>query len=377
MKSFIVGIISFFIGIIVALGSIFLVLKFMPIKSYTDIAGVQAEDVMSDQVYSKSVIDAALGFGNFTINDVKVVKDAIMKFANDDEVKNFVTVDEDALGALTFANLSTGLADCITLKNIDDMYLVDVMPVSGNEDIYAILRDATGVTVNSQIKVSDLKKFNVDNVYVINILEVDGNELIYDVLRDGTGKTNNADIKVSDLMDFDVSKVKISTFLSSSAVASNKILKAVYGDGTVTIGELSTKINNTPIQEVYDVECFTTNEADASGISAKYSFNEADGSYTLDANGDYFVSAKAGAWFFILYGANGGTNTNGDALAYKPTAYTMGGLEEKVDEINDHIENATIKQLIDTGILTNDSGYNPAIYGYTLEDVLKSITSIG
>lgn len=375
MKSFIVGIISFFVGIIVAIGSIFLVLKFVPIKSYTDMAGVEAEDVMSDQVYSKSVLDAAFGLSEFTMNDIKIIKDAVLEFANDEEVKKYVTVDEEAFGELTFANLSSGLADCITLKNIDDMYLVEVMPVSGNEDIYAILRDATGVTVNSQIKVSDLNDFNIDNIYVVNILDVAGNEMIYDVLRDGTGKATNEEIKVSDLMDFDVANVKISTFLSSSAVASNKILKAVYGDGTVTIGELSNRINNTPIQEVYKVECFTTNEADASGISAKYSYNEADGSYTLDASGDYYISAKSGAWFFIFYGTVGGTNIDGDATLYRPTAYTMGGLEEKVDEINDHIENATIKQLIDIGILTNPHGdYSPLIYASTLDQVLRAIS---
>ncbi|MBE7089269.1 MAG: hypothetical protein E7362_00520 [Clostridiales bacterium] len=375
MKSFIVGIISFFVGIIVAIGAIFLVLKFVPIKSYTDMAGVEAEDVMSDQVYSKSVLDAAFGLSEFTMNDIKIIKDAVLEFANDEEVKKYVTVDEEAFGELTFANLSSGLADCITLKNIDDMYLVEVMPVSGNEDIYAILRDATGVTVNSQIKVSHLKEFNIDNIYIVNILDVAGNEMIYDVLRDGTGKATNEEIKVSDLMDFDVANVKISTFLSSSAVASNKILKAVYGDGTVTIGELSNRINNTPIQEVYKVDCFTTNEADASGISAKYSYNEADGSYTLDASGDYYISAKSGAWFFIFYGTVGGTNIDGDATLYRPTAYTMGGLEEKVDEINDHIENATIKQLIDIGILTNPHGdYSPLIYASTLDQVLRAIS---
>lgn len=375
MKSFIVGIISFFIGIIVAIGAIFVVLKFVPIKSYMDIAGVKAEDVMSDKVYSKSVIDVALGFSEITMDDVSIIKDAVLKFANDEKIKKYVTVDEEAFGALTFANLSTGLPDCIKLKNIDDMYLVDVVPVSGNEEIYSIIRDATGISDNRQIKVSHLKEFEIDNIYVVNILKVDGNENIYDILRDGTGKETNEEIKVSDLMTFKISDVKLSTFLSPSAVASNKILKAVYGDGTVTIGELSTKINNTPIQEVYNVECFTDDVNLTSGISAKYSKN-ADGSYTLDPAGEYYISAKAGAWFFMFYTTVGGTNGNGDAAKYTPTAYTMGGLEEKVDEINDHIEHSTIKQLIDTGILTNESGYNSGIYGYTLDYVLRSIVSI-
>lgn len=328
MKSFVSGLVGFILGIVFLAGSVFLCLKFLPINAATGIFGVNTDEYVSEDVSGKSVIDSLKGLNEYDLDDVTVLKDAIIELANNEGIKDYVTVDEEKLGKLKLADISTGIGDCLTIKTLDSVYLVDIMPVSGNEKIY-------------------------------------------DILREGTGAESNELIKASDLDGLDIKRIRLKTILSESDVSTSAILAALYKDDTVTVGNLSEKLNNVKLSQIYNtVDCFTSDVGRATDIAKKYSYSGATRTYTLDPEGRYYIDSGVKAWFFIFYNP-GEINADGDALTYTPTDYTVQDMQAVVDGINEKITNATVKQLIDTGVLTGT--YSSAIYGKTLKTVLQGV----
>jgi len=339
MKGFLWSLLGFFLGLIVTVGAIFICVKVIPTNMLLGTFGVKTEEYVSEKVSSKSVVDALLGLNEYTLNDIPVLKDVITDFAEQEELSDFIEVDEKKLGKLKIGDLSSGIGDCFNIKAVDDAYLIDVMDETGNEDIY-------------------------------------------DILREGTGKATNAEIKVVDLQDFKITRVKLSTVLSEEQASSNPLLAVLYADEEVTIGNLSQKVNDVRLDEIYNIPCFTTDMQDARDKNLKYSCDPDDETYTQDASGEYYINDDVKVWFFIFYevdktaGGTDGIDGSGNAIAYKATKSTFGQMESKggevgvVDGINEKVSSATVKQLVDTGVL-DGTNFAAGIMNRTLQAVLE------
>ena len=126
------------------------------------------------------------------------------------------------------------------------------------------------------------------------------------------------------------------------------------------------------LDEIYDEEIFTTDSSSAyvRDNSARYSYNEATGVYTLDkTNGDYYVSSKGKVWLFMFYEI-GPSDVDGYATTYTNKNVTFADLEEDVGDVSGGVMNATIRQLYLSGIV--DTEY-VNIMAMTPEQVMQSL----
>ena len=157
-----------------------------------------------------------------------------------------------------------------------------------------------------------------------------------------------------------MNNIKLSSVISSDG--GNQILAALLNDDTVTIGNLPTKINSLKVVDIFDVVCFTIDSSDAADTDAKYSYNSATKTYTLDNAGTYYISKNAKVWLFMLYDDSAVKSTDagkiGSALSYTDVDLTFNDMEGRIATVSTAFTNATLKQLIQTGIIVDKPSYS-------------------
>ena len=256
-------------------------------------------------------------------------------------------------------------SDAIVLSDLNDfdtgnIKLAKVLDPTEAPTLYTILEDVTGEAANV-IVLSDLNDFATDDIYLSHVLTPSAaNASLYDILEDATGKSS-AEIKLSDLdSGFTVNNIKLSSVISSDG--GNQILAALLNDNTVTIGNLPTKINSLKVVDIFDVVCFTIDSSDAADTDAKYSYNSATKTYTLDNAGTYYISKNAKVWLFMLYDDSAVKSTDagkiGSALSYTDVDLTFNDMEGRIATVSTAFTNATLKQLIQTGIIVDKPSYS-------------------
>ena len=279
----------------------------------------------------------------------------------------------------------------LTIQHISsDMFtyisLTDVLPFkygeNGNAQLYRIFLEASGtILVNpddeaeieakaQNLNINNLSSFNIDSVKLNTILPVNDSSSsakLYQILVDATGTPSN-EIRIGDFKGFNINNVKLETFISES---DNKIIQALI-TADCTVGAIGTQINQLKLYDIYGDNCFV--EYDISKHQGLPRYSEENGTYLLDDIGNYTISKKAGIWLFLCFDPGEieyGTeyaDAIGCRKSYTPSTSTMGDLQntESGANISEKITSATIRQLVDAGVL---SSANSLFYTMKLKDL--------
>lgn len=290
-----------------------------------------------------------------------------------------------ALYYLALDKMSVGDLGDVFDDRFELMKVKDIMSVLGNVD-----ENSDIVEILGDNRIKDMSTFSADDIALSKIIDLPTeengykNKKLYDVLLDATSydKTTGtyddtktySDIKILDLSGekFSIDNVRICKVMEVDPSNPNLILDKLITDETVNIGNLSSKINAMRLDEIYDEEIFTTDASSAHvrDTSARYSYNEATGVYTLDkTNGDYYVSTKGKVWIFMFYEV-GEHDAEGYALTYTNKNVTFSGLESDVGDVSGAVMNATIRQLYLSGIIATEY---VNIMAMTPEEVMESL----
>jgi hypothetical protein len=160
-------------------------------------------------------------------------------------------------------------------------------------------------------------------------------------------------------------KIKLSTVLGSSG-NSNPLLKALV-EKDVSVGELAEAIDNLKICEVYGANAFKTVNGSAPAGALRY--NKEGVTYTYNANGSYYLDKSAGIWLLVGYTA-GNYDEDGTPMTYTENSVTMGALQSGSNVVSSAFSNATVKQLIDCGIIVKADA---RLYAKKLSEVLNTL----
>ncbi len=267
--------------------------------------------------------------------------------------------------------------------NTDNLHLTTVLENNAtNEKIYKTLKDLTNKTDADDITVGDLTGIDTDDLHLKVLLEIDGNETLYDILLDGInpslGVTEREDLTVGCLQSFNQDRVHLSTVISGSG---NRILDTLIAKDA-TFGNIGESINDLEMTDVFEVECFTEDSAKAIDTASKYVYDDNAKTYTLDAGGTYYISEDAKVWLFVLYDGNGvisaDTATKGSVEVYTVKSvklYGNGGsdvsLRDRLETVSAMLVGATVRQLVQTGILTETPvGKYATLYDKSFEEIL-------
>ena len=132
----------------------------------------------------------------------------------------------------------------------------------------------------------------------------------------------------------------------------------------VTIGELGREIGELTLYEVYGESCFTTTPVAGAQRFTKTFVGEKV-VYTLDDEGEYYLSGDSGIWILVCFDAV--TDSTGRATKYTSSMASVDDLQNDSSVISNSFINATVRQLVDVGIIESAS---ESIMAYTIEDVI-------
>ncbi len=274
--------------------------------------------------------------------------------------------------------------DKITISHLSDfkysaVRLNTIMPKSTqNEGLYKILldivngdkkEDQEGYVAYDKITLSNLSSFSYENMHLSTVLSPEENDSLYQILCDVTGISKD-DLRLSHLSNFDVSDIHLKTIMESS---SNTILQKLI-DKNVTISNLATAIDSLSLYEIYGQNCFTAYNNET-GVAR---YRKEGNSYILDANGKFMINSKnkPGIWLFLCFDRDGietdnSRNALGCGKKYTVSNKTLGDLtkQDSGSKISSQITDATIRELIDAGILPSA---HSKVYAKTLKEIATS-----
>ncbi|MBE6127327.1 MAG: hypothetical protein E7182_05075 [Erysipelotrichaceae bacterium] len=338
----------------------------------------------------------------------------------------------------------------LTGIDIDKCHLSTVIDPkdSGNDKLYQILVDVTGKE-KEDILVSDLNGIDIGKAKLTSFLKYDGNERLYTILLDVTGETDYKKLTVNALDGANMKLIKLSTFidpadnpslytvildmvhakpdpeskgyatrtaetvlledmedLDFSAVrlssvwgtqskdTGNAILDVLLADDTVTIGNLSDKIDALTIHQLFGSECFTDKRSEAFVHYDKGNVGKSYvDAYTFDGSNyvwqstiessdpapdnAFYISAKAGVWLLFSYDVAEADidATNGMAKRFTPSTVTFHDLQSDASSFSDTIGKSRMYQLLSAGVVTDDPSdpYSDLVKSYNLSQVLSLI----
>lgn len=342
------------------------------------ISGVSGDSEMTGSI-AKILEDTKVSeLGSFDISGVKLST----VLGDMDENSDLVKILKDATGETEFSKITVG-----DLKglNTGKIKLSSVISPAENEKIFDILVEGAAFTGNkNDFTVSDIKNFNSDNIKLSSVIDPVVNKNVFDILADGvTGYEGNAtDIKVGDIKGFNVSNVKLKTVMPTSG---NKIIATLLKDETVTVGNAGDKINALKVSDVYDgAPCFVENPA-GTGKYYKLVGTEKEtfvlaSAYNSVVDGrkeegkTYDISTSSGVWFFMFYAHNSaGTDTDGYGIKYEATEITFKEMEAKVVEVSTGVQNATIRELVNCGLVVDPNFGKVELYRMTLHTMFEMV----
>ena len=290
----------------------------------------------------------------------------------------------DMTSATVYGDITVQHLGTINTNNIHLSTVLD-LPTSdngyANKKIYDILLDMTTATAYGDITIQHLGTINTNNIHLSTVLDVPtagnsyANQKIYDILLDMTTATAYGDITIQHLGAINPDNLHLTTVIPSS---DNKLLNPLLAQDP-TIGNLGTTINNLEVSDIFAVECFTTDSSKTVDTNAKYTYNSATGKYALDAGGTYYISKDAKVWLFMFYNPTGSVvhaagSTKGCQTEYTEKSVKFNDMETNMGSASTSFTTATVKQLIQTGILTEGTpGQYSNAYDLSFEDVLAFV----
>ena len=257
--------------------------------------------------------------------------------------------------------------------NTDNLHLGAALPRETHTSLYEVLESAitlpAGMTDIADIKLGELDKyFHSEDIKLQHITgDNDALKKIIDDAYRSSGKTYET-VTLGDLTSFNINGVKLASVLDGKT--GNDILDALVERG-VTLGEIGTQINSLTLYEVYGVECFTTTPV---ANSPRYNKSTVGGKtvYTYSETGEYYVADHAGIWLLLCFDGENIDDT-GRPLKYVQSSASILDLQDNSDTLSQRFTSATIRQLVDAGIITNT---NPTIMSYTLQRVVDELGKI-
>ena len=295
---------------------------------------------------------------------------------------------------------ATNTADynAITVATLKDFSVGNVnmgtaLP-GANDTLKSILVQALGGTKDYEdILISELGSadFSISKVKLKNVLTgVPDDGLLAQILSQATGTATTAkpfeDITIEDLSgsSFTLDNVQLATVLHENT-DDNPILNALlHADGDpVTVGTLSERIGSLTVYSVYGESVFTTVQSKAVYDLAYYMTFE-DGKhvgYTTNAEDarvkdttKYYLSTDSGMWGLVCLDAKtliySGANA-GRASEYVICTLTVKDMENGAS-ISDKLKNATLRRMIDAGVL-DGSAVKSTYYCATMSEILTHL----
>ncbi|MBO7149279.1 MAG: hypothetical protein J6V71_00130 [Clostridia bacterium] len=337
-------------------------------------------DVINGDSGTKTAQDITVDdLASFNTNNIKLAT-VMPKTADNEGLYNILldVVNKDKkegdVGYVSYDKIT--ISDLSTFK-FDDVKLSTVLPYETedgeptNTALYSILLDVvngdSGTKTEQDLKLSDLTGFSYDNLHLSTILDPTQNASLYSVLCDVVN-VDEEDLKLSHLSSFDVSDIHLKTVLGSGSTGNVILDKLLEQD--VAIGGLADSINKLKLYDIYGQNCFVKSEA--TGV-AKYSYNESEKCFELDADGEYVISKAAGIWLFMCFDSVGIEKndpiTKGCRETYTISDATLNDLSNGGGDISTKITEATIRELVEVGILQNA---HQDIYDMTLNGIATS-----
>ena len=269
-------------------------------------------------------------------------------------------------------------------KNPMNMHLKTVLGDSASDEFKTFLCDLCGFENEEDfenITLNHLKGRDPNNMH-LSVLIPDGDhkDELVNILKEATGQDDFNNVTLGSLANFDLSNVHLYTLLPESnentsdenTSRNHPILKLLAEDETVTIGNMGKKINELRIDQIFEMEVFSKT---VNGTA----YYLKDGNYykgTSDGYETYYISKDAKFWLFMLFNAVDGddvdelvTDANGYADCYVNKNLTFDGLSTGMNNVSSALTDATIRQLVDAGILTDRATFEH-VYAKTLNEVL-------
>lgn len=265
--------------------------------------------------------------------------------------------------------------------NTDNLHLTTVLADNtANAKLYNILKDLSGKSDASEITVDDLSGLNTDNLHLSVVLEDNAaNTKLYNILKDLTGETTNGAITVGSLAGRDTNQLHLNTVLDDVDLSSNQVL-TVLKTKDIVIGDISTALNELSLYDVYGNTAFTTTP-----IVGARRFNKGtiDDKVCYDYNpaGEYYLDTDAGIWLILCFDTatydeydnvvTSYTDEQGNSNKYIVDDLTIGDLQNG-NSFARKFKNATLKQLIDTGLIDDSAlTLNDKTKALSLQDVIE------
>ncbi|MBQ0099194.1 MAG: hypothetical protein KBS91_01440, partial [Firmicutes bacterium] len=194
------------------------------------------------------------------------------------------------------------------------------------EEATNVYNDLENDEKNELITVASLDGGDITAIKLTSVLPISGNEKLYTILTDMTNKTA-VEITAYDLSNTQIEKIKLKSVMGTEP--SNKILAKLWQDDTVTVGNMSEKVNNLSIVDLFNQEVFTI-DLDKAVDGARYTQTttlEGKKVYTFDNSGIYCISNKASIWLSVSYDCNE-INGDGYGVTYVESSTTLKDMQD-------------------------------------------------
>lgn len=356
-----------------------------------DLSGVLVSTAMptleqGDLLYD--ILDQAFGtIGGFSkvtiahlseinVNDIKL--GTVMTSLTPDSVlyKVLTQVFGD-FNQVKIGQLSSLSFDNVKLETVLPRYNSLGNPI--NTTLYSILDLAINDADNDGIEIGELGSLDTSKIKLDTVLPYSStNSMLYKVMlesagiewTEGTLETLAKTLTVGNIK-VDMMKVKLKTVLGNSS--SNAILDTLIKND-VCVGEIGTAIDGLSLYEIYGEECFTQNPEEAVDANIKFKLTIEMGKHVYthdDVNGNYYLHKDDGIWLLLCFeGEEFGDD--GRPERYVETGFSFGDLS-KGDSISSCVMNATLRQLIDAGMISDTA---PELYNYTLATTIEKLSTI-
>ena len=178
----------------------------------------------------------------------------------------------------------------------------------------------------------------------------------------------------------------LNTVLEGVDLTNNSVLTALK-EQDITISEIGTALNKLSLYEVYGKTAFIEIDDGTEVPLGARRFNrvdDVDGKplyFEYNADGDYYLKNNAGIWLILCFDtAEYDTNDN-VITRYKdgdgnPTRYIVDDMQIKDLQsgagsgFSRKFKNATLKQLIDTGLVDDTTGLSNDIKALSLQEII-------
>ncbi len=391
-------------------------------------ANTKLQNILSGALGGKAYADitiADLGGQSFNIDNVKL---SVVMDSSNETLKNLLS---GALNNKPYADITIADLGSSTF-NIDNVKLSTVLPYKDsaknidNSGLYRILLDCNGMLKSTDtdteisakaqsLSISDINNFSINNVKLSTVLtspDASLKAILEDVYVNHTVGVNSyeditlamlAEFKMGDLhlqkvlpepsgnlkliledaFDCDYNEItvsklsgdgfnfnKISLKTVVGETSSNPIIQALIESGS-SVGGIGDAINELSLYKVYGANVFVTTPVEN---APRYNLSADGKTYTLDVNGEYYLSKDAGIWLLLCFNSGEivqeGDNA-GRAMTYTISSATINDLQggEKTDfDITLALMGATGRQLQDAGIVKS---VNEALWTHTMYEVFN------